>query len=446
MTEGNTKKILIRFAIPMILSLITQQLYNVADMVIVGQFLGVNEFAAVGNVGVIVSILVTISGGLEMGSEIIFARFLGEKKWKDIIVGTRSILLFSLFCGLGISVISILLKDQIMVWLKVPDYLIEDTGTYMTVYIAGIASIFLYDISRAILVALGNAKAPMVLVIFTSVLNILLDLVFIPVFHMGVGGAALSTILAQMVGMVISLVIVCKKLRQLTPEKIESRFDWGKLKEIFGISLPTILQQSILSLSAILLIKLVNPYGSEIISGYHAMNKIMVFGIMVVIGLSQALSVFTAANVGAGQMHRVREGYLFTMKITTIYTILVVAINFIIPKYLIGIFIDIKEYPDAYQFAKKYLQYSILAYLGWNWKIINENFIRAFMKMKAYLLSNLSDLLFKVVFTYLLVWMISLDGFWIGNTLGKVVSVGISFFVIVKDGLIRDMTKMGKKS
>ncbi len=208
MTHGNIRRILIKFAIPMILSLITQQLYNITDMIIVGKFLGVNELAAVGNAGTMISVLLTLSGGLELGSEIIFAKYAGNKKYKDILTGIKSILVFGAISGLCISILGFFIKPFILTWLKVPDELLKLTNSYIGIYIGGMACVFLYDISRAIIVALGDAKSSMYLLVFSSALNILLDLFFICILKLGVGGAALATVLAQFSGMVIALFIL----------------------------------------------------------------------------------------------------------------------------------------------------------------------------------------------------------------------------------------------
>lgn len=432
MTNGNIRRVLIKFAIPMILSLITQQLYNVADMVIVGKFLGVKELAAVGNAGTVIQVLITLSGGLEMGSEIIFAKYAGNKKHKDILTGAKSILMFGLIGGIFLSILGLLLNPLILSWLKVPDELLSLTHSYISIYIAGMACIFIYDISRAIIVALGDAKSSMFLLLFSSVLNIVLDLFFICVLKSGVGGAALATILAQFSGMLIALFILKKKLSPYAKEIKTPLMDFKKIREILSISIPTIVQQIILSLSALFLQSLVNPYGSEVISGYLAVNKIMLFGMLIVIGLSQALSIFTAANSGQNNVTRIREAYILCMKITSVYLLLLIVVNFIFPKYLIGIFIYIKNNMEAYEFARKFLQFSILTYFMYGWKIINENLLRGFSRMKDFLRSNLTDLFVRMIMTYIFVCLISLNGFWIGNMLGKIASFIVSVYAIRK--------------
>ncbi len=436
MTEGKISKILFHYALPMILSLITQQLYNVADMIIVGRYLGVNELAAVGNAGTIVSILITLSGGLEMGSEVIFAKYNGAKRYQDIVSGAKSILVFGLIGGLCITVLGISLKTPILAWIKVPDELLANTGTFYNIYLIGLAGIFLYDISRAILVSLGSPKASMLLVILTSLLNVGLDLFFICVLKMGVGGAALATILAQFIGMIITLLLLRRKLRSFGMEFHTHGIQFTKIREILSISLPTIVQQGMLSVSSILLMSLVNPYGSEVISGYITVNKILLIGMLVAIGICQAFSVFTASNYGAGHIARIREAYRKCMIVTTGYLLLVIAANFLLPKQMIGAFLDTGKNPAAYRFAKEYLQYSSLTYLFYGWKVMNESLLRGFLKMKQYLYSNLSDLVFKVILSYAFVALFSTHGFWMGNMFGKVVSSGIATCIIIKMQLL----------
>ncbi len=436
MTEGNIKKIFIRFALPIILSLVSQQLYNVIDMIIVGKFLGVKELAAVGNAGTIVTVLITLSGGLEMGCEVLFAKYIGSKKNKDIIVGVKSILFFGLISGIVITLLGMLLKAPILTWIKVPEELITQTGVYYSTYLAGITCIFLYDISRAILIALGNAKVNMILVIATSLLNVILDLFFICVLKMGVGGAALATVLSQIAGMVITLLLLRKRIYPYSIEYPHSRIQLKKVKEVLTISLPTIFQQFLLSVSSMLLVALVNPYGSDVISGFITANKIMLFGMLAIIGISQTLSVFTASNYGAENYSRIKIGYQLCMKFASFFIIIIVGVNFIFPGYLIGAFLDSKVNVKAYEFARSYLWFSSLTYFFTGWKIVNESIFRGYLRMKEYLISNLSDLLGKVLFTYSSVWLFSYQGFWIGGMLGKMISFAISMFIIKKSGML----------
>jgi len=436
MTNGNIKKTLFSFALPMILSLITQQLYSVVDMIIVGRYLGVNELAAVGNASAIVQILITLSGGLEMGSEVIFAKYIGEKKYKDIVVGAKTIILFGLISGLCLTAVGFCIRTPIISIINVPAELYTDTVIYIGIYVTGIAGIFIYDISRAIIVALGDSKCSMILIMLTSLLNLVFNLFFICVLHLGVGGSAFATVLSQIVGMIVSLIILNKKMKLLMNGYESSSIEYKKIKEILSISVPTIIQQLILSLSALLLQTLVNPYGSEVISGYMAVNKIMLFGMLVIIGISQALSIFISSNSGAKQLKRIREGYRICMIFSTVYLLCISVSNFLIPKYVIGVFLDISKNHVAYEFAKNYLQFSCISYLFYGWKVISESVLRGLMRMKEYLYSNLSDLFIKIVMTYVLVYQFSLNGFWIGNMLGKLFAFFICMYSIWRNNLL----------
>lgn len=431
-TEGNIKKILIRFSIPIILSLIAQQLYNVADAVIVGRFLGAEELSAVGNGGAVIGVLITISGGLEMGSEVIFSKYAGQKKYKDILSGIKSILIFGFICGIIISVTGIITAPIILKAVNVPDNLMKLTSSYLTIYMSCLMCIFVYDISRAVIMAMGDSKTPMIMVIATSCINITLDLLFICIFNMGVAGAALATALSQVIGAIVTLYIMKQKIEKIKCECGRTSYDGGKIKEILSISLPTIFQQLVLSLSSLILQSLVNPFGTDIISGYVALNKIMYLGMLPVIGFCQTLSMFASANSGYSGKNRVAECYKTSIIYASICTAAVVLINFILPKYLIGSFIDINIHKEAFIFAKDYLQFSTVVYFITAYKNLNESVLRGYGRMKEFLCSNITDLIVKVVSTYILIKLIASSSFWIGNMCGRIASFAISSFILYK--------------
>lgn len=431
-TYDNYKKLLIHFALPMILSLITQQLYSAVDMVIVGQYLGIDELAAVGNTTTVIMILVSLSGGLELGSEVIFAKYRGIENYHAIKSGVRSIFIFSFVGAALLTIFGQALTMPIVIALNIPDNLINLTIDYYQVYIFGLIGLFLYDLSRAILISLGKPGIATGLVLLSSALNIIFDLIFIRIFKLGVTGAALATILAQYLGMICSLILLRHIMKSIAIPSLPllHKVNWTQIKEILSIALPNVLQQLVLSLSAILLIGLVNPFGSAIISGYLSANKLMLFGILPVIGMSQALSIFTASNYGTDNFNLIKTGHQFILRVTTTITIVVICCNFFIPKYLIGAFIDVHQSPEAYNFARIFLQYSTIAYLFTSWKIVNENLLRGCMKMKPYLISNLTDIIVKMTTTYLFINTFSEHSFWSGNTLAKIASFTVSLLFI----------------
>ncbi len=251
-------------------------------------------------------ILIALSGGLELGCEVVFAKYKGAKDAEAIRSGIRTVFIFTLAGAAIITILGLIMASPIIRILQVPNYLSDMTIAYYRVYMIGLIGLFLYDLSRSILIALGYPSIATALILITSVINILLDLVFIRLFDMGVAGAAYATIIA------------------------------------------------------------------------------------------------------------------FVM----------IACYFVIPDYLIGIFIDIDEHQDAFQFAKSFLQLSTLAYLFGGLKIVNENLLRGCMKMKVYLYANLTDIIVRTLATYLLISTISDHSFWLGNTIAKVMSFCISLIAI----------------
>ena len=203
------------FSIPIILSMFTQQFYNVADTMIVGQFLGVDELAAVGNAGTIVMLFIVVSGGIELSSEIIFSRYLGKKDLQKIANGSINIIAIALTISITLVALGFLCLPTLYRWIHLPNELIPFTNAYIMTYMIGVPFIYVYDISRAIITALGDSKHCFYFVFGSSLLNIILDLLFICVFHLGVFGAALATIIAQalfmFVAFSISSAIICLK-------------------------------------------------------------------------------------------------------------------------------------------------------------------------------------------------------------------------------------------
>ncbi len=430
-TKDNYKQVLLRFAFPMILSLITQQLYSAADMVIIGQYLGIDELAAVGNTTTIIMILIALSGGLELGCEVVYAKYKGAGDTNAIHTGIRTILIFALSGATLITLIGLVLSQPMIKILQVPDNLSALTIAYYRVYLLGVIGLFLYDLSRSILIALGYPSFATALVLLTSIINIILDLVFIRIFGMGVAGAALATVIAQYLGMISALILLYMKTKENYKPLVKPQLICcSQVKTILSVALPNVMQQLILSLSAVLLIGLINPFGSAIISGYLTANKLMLFGILPIIGMSQALSVFSASNYGAGNFQLIKDGHQFMIKVTFVITLIMIACNFLLPRYLVGAFIDITENPEAYHFAKTFLQLSTVAYFFSSLKIVNENLLRGCMKMKAYLYANLTDIIARTIATYLLISSIANHSFWVGNTIAKGISFAISLIAI----------------
>lgn len=433
--KGSVKRTLLLFTLPLIISLMAEQLYNIMDTIIVGRFLGIDELSAVGNAGSIIQVLIVISGGMEMGCEIVFAKFSGQWQDEKFKQSLLSVLLFCMLCAIALSVIAMLGREWMVAYMNIPITIISLLYEYYTVYVCFIVATFIYAVARAILLAMGNSRICMFLVLGSSLLNVILDLFFICILKSGVSGAAWATILSQSIGMVIALIILFKKVNMGHIPKIQKEIFILKLKEVLSIALPSIFQQFAITFSSLLLMSIVNPFGTQIISGYIAVEKIMMFALIPIVGLSMGISMFASAN--EENMPRIKEGFTFLNKISFAYTTLVVLLVVLIPKLFISPFIDIEENVTTYLFAKQYLLGSLFTFYLASFKFMNESLLRGFAKMKLFLCCNLSDLFVKVCFAFLFVNVFNEQVFWMAGLSGRMVATSISLYFLYKIGIFK---------
>lgn len=432
--HGNVKKTLLLFALPLIVSLVCEQLYNVVDAMIVGKFLGVDELSAVGNAGNMIQVMLVICGGMEMGCEIVFAKYSGRWKDQEFKQSCLSVLVFCIVCALALSVLGMLGKDLFITYLNIPEGIIASLTSYYTIYACCITATFVYAVSRAILLAMGNSRICMGLVLTSSLINILLDLLFICVFAWGVAGAAWATILAQCFGMAIALLILMKKSEFTCSISFGKTLFVTKMKEVLHIAVPSMVQQFALTFGSLLLMSIVNPFGTQVISGYIAVEKIMVFALIPSVGLSMSVSMFTSAN--ETDFARIKEGYLFLSGMAALYITCIVMLIVLFPQMLCSLFINIEENPEALLFMKTYLTCSLFTFYFASFKYINEGVLRGLAKMKLFLISNFSDLVIKVCFAYLFVSIWYDDVFWMSTFMGRFISALISLFMLINIGIL----------
>lgn len=430
LASGKVKKTLLWFALPLIVSLLCEQLYNIVDTIIVGRFLGVDELSAVGNAGSIIQVLLVICGGMEMGCEIVFAKYAGQWKTNEFIQSVLSILCFCTVCAITLSGMGLLGKELVCHAMNIPEEILPLLYEYYQIYVGCIAVSFLYAVGRAVLLAMGNSKTCMFLVLFTSGLNIVLDLLLICVFTLGVSGAAIATILSQSVGMVAVGFFLIKHTGYHFQVGINATLFMKKMKEVLHIAIPSMVQQFAITFSSLLVMAVVNPFGTQIISGYIASEKIMMFTLIPIVGLSMAISMFASAN--ETQMGRIKEGFAFLNQIMVGYITVVVAIVVFFPQWMVEPFIDVQQNVVAFSFARNYLSCSIVTFYFSSIKYMNEGLLRGFSKMKHFLVSNLSDLFVKVAFAILLVSWLGTQVFWMATLSGRLISVTISLFLLFR--------------
>ncbi|HBL06862.1 MAG TPA: MATE family efflux transporter, partial [Clostridium sp.] len=309
MTIGNPFKILWTFSLPMLLSSLFQQLYNIVDSIVAGKFIGVNALAAVGASYPITALFIAVAVGSSMGCSVVVAQIFGSKKYTTMksAISTAIISLTSL--SIILTILGSIFCKPLMRLLHTPENIFSDSALYLQIYISGIIFLFLYNTATAIFNGLGDSKTPLYLLIFSSIFNIILDLVFVITFKMGVSGVAWATFIAQGLSSILAIVCLIMRLRKIEVTEKYPYFSSYILKRISRIAIPSIMQQSFISVGQICVQGLVNSYGAIVVAGYSAAFRVHTIALTSMSTMSSALSSFTAQNIGAKKISRVREGY-----------------------------------------------------------------------------------------------------------------------------------------
>ena len=321
MTEGSIWKSILLFSVPLILGNLLQQLYNTADSIIVGNFLGSNALAAVGSSGSPIYLLIGFSQGVAVGAGVVVSQYLGAKDKKETRIAVHTSLAIAAILGLILTVGGIAVSRTLLVWMNTPDEVLGDAVTYMKLYFGGVLFSVIYNMAAGILNAAGNSRRSVLYLACASITNIILDLVFIAGLKMGVAGAAIATDISQLVSCVLSLRFLMKVDADYKVELSSVRPDKRMTSRIIRIGLPTGIQNMVISFSNVLVQSSVNSYGAAAMAGFAAYMKIDGFNILPVSSISMAATTFVGQNYGAGRLDRVKRSVWVTLAIGVIYTL-----------------------------------------------------------------------------------------------------------------------------
>ena len=311
LTQGSVAKGMLTFAVPIFLSNLFQQLYNAVDSLIVGNFLGEHALAAVGSSGSLIFLLTGFVNGVSLGAGVLVARYFGAKDDEALRKAVHTTVALGLAAGAALTVIGVALSPQILRWMGTPDDVIGNSIVYFRVYFMGCIAVVLYNVGASILQSVGDSRSPMLYLIAASVLNVVLDLLFVAGFHMGVGSAAFATILSQ----ILSAALAFRKLGKATGAYAvrwrQVRFDAPTLRAVVAQGLPSGVQNSVISLANVIVQANINAFGAQAMAGCAAYSKVEGFAFLPVTCFSMALATFVSQNIGARQPGRVRRGMKF---------------------------------------------------------------------------------------------------------------------------------------
>lgn len=340
LTTGSPTKKLLLFSLPLLLGNVFQQLYNVVDTIIVGKYIGTDALAAVGTAFPIIFLMVGLFIGLGTGANVLIAQFFGAKREEEIVKVVSTIYIITFFGSIIITAIGLIFVDDILVLLNVPDDVMVYALPYMQITFAYTAPMFGYNMVSFMMRGLGDSKTPLYFLLISSVLNVVLDLVFIINFNWGVEGAAWATFISQSVSFILIALWVHLKYPILKVARKELKFHFNLFKKILMIGIPTALQQILIALGVLTVQSLVNAFGSVVMAGYTAGGRVETFASMPLITLSTALSTFIAQNIGAGAHDRVEAGAKAGVRLSIILGLAIAVIMFFTAETFVSMFDD----------------------------------------------------------------------------------------------------------
>ena len=340
LTEGDPQKTLIGYTLPMFISVVFQQLYNMADSMIAGRFAGEDALAAVGASYPITMIFMAVAVGSNIGCSVVLSQLFGAKAYAKVRTAVTTILLTGAALAAALTMAGLLTTPVMMRMIQTPENIFADGALYLRIYIGGFVFLFLYNVTTGMFNSLGDSKTPLYFLIGSSLGNIGLDLLFVAVFSWGVAGVAWATFIAQGIACVLALLSFRKRLRELKSGERAPIFSFSLLKKISLIAVPSILQQSFVSVGNIFIQGLVNSYGSGVIAGYSAAVRLNTFVITGFTTLGNGVSGFTAQNLGAGHFERIRGGFKAGLKMAFIVAAPFFAAYFFLGRLMMQLFLE----------------------------------------------------------------------------------------------------------
>ncbi|MBS7140060.1 MAG: MATE family efflux transporter [Clostridiales bacterium] len=410
----------------MILGNLFQQFYNMADSMIVGNFLGEEALAAVGASYALTNVFIMIAIGGGNGASVLTSQYLGARDYARMKTSVFTALISFLTVSLILGGVGYYFNGTVLRALQTPDNIMAQAELYLGIYFLGMPFLFMYNVLAAVFNALGDSKTPLYLLVFSSILNVVMDIFSITVLGMGVDGAAAATVFSQGVSAVISFGLLIRKLKTY-PSGAVKRYDSGMLAGGTRIALPSILQQSIVSIGMLLVQSVVNGFGSAVLAGYSAGSRIESICIVPMIATGNAVATFTAQNIGADRIDRVKRGYRISYAIVGAFAALIAFGVGIWNGEIIAAFLGGDTASEAFATGTEYL-----SFIGWFFvfiglKACTDGVLRGAGDMAVFTAANLINLGIRVAVAFLLAPVWGVAAVWYAVPMGWTANYLISF-------------------
>ena len=426
LTVGNPASVLWKFCLPLFGSIIFQQLYNIADSFVAGKFIGENALAAVGNSYEITLIFIAFAFGCNIGCSVIVSQLFGAKKLGEMKTAVYTTFVSSAVLCAVLMAGGTIFCDSLLHLINTPENVFADSRLYLDIYIMGLPFVFFYNVATGIFSALGDSKTPFIFLAASSTSNIFMDILFVTAFKMGVAGVAWATFLCQGVSCVLAVGFVLRRLKGVETDEKSHIFSFPIFCRIAVIAIPSILQQSFISVGNIVIQGVINSFGSSVMAGYSASVKLNNLVITSLTTLGNGISNFTAQNIGANKMERVRQGFAAGLKLVWALCLPLVVLYLLGGRALVNIFMN-EPSAEAMDTGVQFLRILSPFYFVVSTKLVSDGVLRGAGLMKEFMVATFTDLILRVGLAIGLAKVLGVVGIWcawpIGWSIATVVSV-----------------------
>ena len=429
LTVGKPSEVLWRFCLPLFGSIIFQQLYNIADSLVAGKFIGENALASVGNSYEITLIFIAFAFGCNIGCSVIVSQLFGSKKYGQMKTAIHTTFIAGCVLCTVLMTLGLLFCGKMLELIHTPEILMPDSLLYLRIYILGFPFLFFYNVATGVFSALGDSKTPFIFLAVSSTANIIVDIIFVKTFNMGVDGVAWATFLCQGISCILALLVIFKRLSKIELDEKAQWFSFKLFLKVSYVAIPSILQQSFISVGNIIIQSIINGFGPGVIAGYAASVKLNNLVITSFTTLGNGISNYTAQNVGANKLPRIKEGFHAGLKIVWILCIPFFLLYFFAGRIPLMLFME-NTTGTAVATGIEFLKILSPFYFVVSMKLVADGILRGSEMMKQFMIATFTDLILRVVLAAVLSRpnFFGSTGIWMSWPIGWVIATCISIY------------------
>ncbi|MBQ9168255.1 MAG: MATE family efflux transporter [Oscillospiraceae bacterium] len=401
LTVGKPSTVLWKFCLPLFGSIIFQQLYNIADSLVAGKFVGEDALAAVGNGYEITLLFIAVAFGCNIGCSVVAAQKFGAREYGETKTVVFTTLIASGVLCLVLMIVGLVGLDSLLNLIHTPENVFADSRCYLEIYILSLPFVFYYNVATGVFSALGDSKTPFIFLVISSLANIGADILFVTAFDMGVAGVAWATLICQGISCVLAIWVVLLRLHKIPSSGKTVIFSWPLLKRIAVVAIPSMLQQSFISVGNIVLQSIINSFGSGVMAGYSGAIKLNNLVITAFTTLANGISNYTGQNLGAGKMDRIKAGFRAGWKLVWVLCVPLVLLYFLIGDKLMLLFVE-NASGEAMSVGVQFLRIVSPFYFVVSIKLVVDGILRGAGQMRQFMIATFTDLILRVVLAYIL--------------------------------------------